>query len=284
MIIAFLFAFGGYRHFRNIRTAHNVRIASQYHFASAVNLSNQNVKGHVDLMSKPGNKQKILQRGFNNNVKKGFVQPQRIAIARNKPTYVEVSQNNRTVGWLNSKNLFKPNQFLLHYVYYSQFWPSPAPDACEIASLKTAMSVKHKALNVPLEEMVQQIPRATNPNKGYTHDPYKYGSHATINPDAMIKTARLYGANAQNISGASKKQFIYEIERGNPVVCEVPYMASKPKSDHDVVLAGYRNGYFLVIDPFARNTLSTKSAWVSANKVMKEFKAPFRQQHALIIK
>ena len=211
-----------------------------------------------------------------------LVQPLRWT--RGKHTqYILIGRQGKKLGWINRKALHSTPLYLLPYVYTSQFWPSPADDACELASLKTALSTQNKAMHTGLRKMVRRIPRTTDPNKGYTHDPYRYKSHATIYPDAMVKIARRYGAHAKNITGASQKRLIYEVTHGHGVVFEGPYMMKKPGSDHDLVIIGYKPGYFYVTDPFARHHYSPRATWISTGKFMKIFNKPFRHQRALTI-
>ncbi|XIF20557.1 MAG: hypothetical protein AJITA_01332 [Acetilactobacillus jinshanensis] len=212
-----------------------------------------------------------------------LVQVDQQAVAKGHPTYDHITRQGKSIGWINDKGLQPTSTYMLPYVYISQFWPSAAQDACEEASLKTALSTQSKAMNVSLQQMVKQTPRSNDPNKGYTNNPYKYGSHATIYPDAMVKIAKKYGAHAKDISGANKARFIYEITHGHAVVFEGPYMLKKPGSDHDLVILGYRKGQFFVADPFARHHYSPKTRWASTNLLMKLYNKKFRHQRALVV-
>ena len=250
-----------------------------------IKLKTQKVIKQVKLDQQPGrnpvgNTLRLLSRPrrFTN-----LVQINQIAIAKNEPSEYHISRQGKSLGWIPVDAVQPTRQYMLPYVYISQFWPSKADDACEIASLKTALSTKNKAMNVPLRTMVQRIPRTQDPNTGYTNDPYRYGSHATIYPDAMVKIAKEYGANVRNITGATKSQFINAVEHGHAVVFEGPYMMKKPYSDHDLVILGYRPGYFFVADPFARHVYSPRTTWVSTSKLMRLFNKKFRHQRALVI-
>lgn len=195
----------------------------------------------------------------------------------------EIAQAGLALGWVPASTVKPVQNYMLPYVYTSQFWPTHADDACEIAALKMAMSTQSKALDVSLHEMVSQIPRTNNPNTGYTHDPYQYATHATINPGPMVKVARKYGAHAKNISHAHVGQFINAVQHGQAVVFEGPYMMEKPGSDHDLTILGYKHGQFFVADPFARYRISQRTTWVSCKRLMHLYNASFRHQHAILI-
>lgn len=173
--------------------------------------------------------------------------------------------------------------FQLPYKYTSQFWPSSANDACELASLKMALSVRGKALNTSLKTMVSQVKRSDDPTKGYTNDPFTYGTGASIYPVALAKVARQYGVGAQDITGASKNKLIYEIRHGNPVVFAGSYRMRDTSSDHSLVLLGYKPGYFYFADPFSRKKGVVLDGWVKTSLFMKIFRAKQRGSRALVI-
>lgn len=212
-----------------------------------------------------------------------LVQIDRQAVAKNKPTYDHITRQGKSIGWIDNRSVRPTSVYMLPYVYISQFWPSPARDACEEASLKTALSTQSKAMNVPLLRMVQQTPRSNDPNKGYTKDPYRYSSHATIYPDALVKVAHKYGARAKVMNHAKVGQFINAITHGHAVVFEGPYMLKKPGSDHDLVILGYKKGKFFVADPFARHHYSPRTRWASTQLLMKLYNKKFRSQRSLVI-
>lgn len=247
----------------------------------------QQVTQATSLWSAPRSRASV-QRGSTRRLMNSLVNQsnlvQPLQLAWNKRTqYVLISRQGKKLGWINRRDLRSTQTYMLPYVYTSQFWPSKADDACELASLKTALSTQSKAMHVSLRRMVQRVPRTSDPNRGYTNDPYEYGSHATIYPDAMVKIARRYGAHAKNITGASSSRMIYEVTHGHAVVFEGPYMMKKPGSDHDLTILGYKPGYFYVADPFARHHYSPRSTWVSVPRMMRIFNKPFRHQRALTI-
>lgn len=290
LIILFACSLGGYLYSRQkieyVYKPRKIKLASQYEIHPTTNIKMKELRHSTPIFSVPtsSNNPKVI--GNTKDVTLGhnkLVVPNKIAVAKNKPTYVNINQQGKNIGWINVKALKSTNSYLLPYTYYSQFWPSKVDDACEIASLKTAMSAKGKGQNVSLLQMVARIPRTDDPNTGYTHNPYHYGSHATIFPKAMVNIAKSYGVHAKDITGASKGKMIYEVTHGNPVVCEGPYMAKKPYSDHDMVILGYRPGYFYIADPFARDIHQRKTTWASISRLMSQYEKSSRQQHALVI-
>lgn len=198
-------------------------------------------------------------------------------------TYIDGFRFGRNLGWINIKVLSRTNTYKIPYKYTSQFWPSKAKDACEIASLKTAMSSAGKGNNVPLANMVRLIPLSPNANLGYTGNPFHYGTHASIYPPAMVNIAKQYGANAKVITGSSSKQFINYVTHGDPVVYESPFMMKRPDSDHDLTITGYKPGYFYVVDPFAAYRSSRRGTWVSIQRFNQLYGDIHRHQHALAI-
>lgn len=197
--------------------------------------------------------------------------------------YYKISRQGRIWGWVNAHGLKYSSRFRLPFRYTSQYWPSAANDACEAAALKMALSVKGKAVHVSLHRMVQQIPRNSNPERGYTHNPFRIGSGATIYPRALARVARQYHVHARSITGASKNQLIYDVVHGDPVVFEGSFKMMETNSDHSLTLLGYRPGYFYYADPLSRYRGHRITGWVRTNKFMRIFTARRRGARALLI-
>ncbi|QBP18905.1 C39 family peptidase [Acetilactobacillus jinshanensis] len=201
-----------------------------------------------------------------------------------KVRYYQIGRQGRTLGWIDAKDLAIPKVYMLPYRYVSQFWPSHADDACEAASLMMALSVKGKGMHTPLRNVVKRIPRSTNPQDGYTKDPFKLGTGASIYPRALAKVSRQqFHIRAKDITGASKKELIHDVTHGNPVVFAGSYKMRDTQSDHSLVLLGYRRGYFYFADPFSKRYGNVIDGWVSTSQFMKIFTAKKRGARALLV-
>lgn len=204
----------------------------------------------------------------------------------NNKEYFQISRRGKTLGWVNVNYLRKQAVYVLPYTYTSQLYPLYAPNACESASLKMALSVKGIALNTSLKKVITDMPKSRkDPNKGFVGNPYKdspKGVVWTIYPKPLTKYAQTYDKNSANITGASKNQLISEVKRGNAVVFSGAWNMDSYRPYHVLALVGYKKGQFLVADPFMKQSWSGKTKWFSTKKFMPVYKN--RHSRAIVIR
>ena len=280
--------FGGWQatsgHF-TAGSVHAARVYTNYRVRSANYRELRVVKHDATLWQRPYNPG-VRAVGSTRNLAgtNKVVHLNQEAYAHGKVKYYQIGRLNRKLGWVNANDLRVPRQVILPYRYVSQFWPSHADDACEAAALMMAVSVKGKGDHVPLRTIVKKIPRNSDPNKGYTHNPFKLGTGATIYPKGLTKlTKRFFNLRSKNITGASKRSLISDIKHGNPVVYEGSYLMNNTSSDHSLVLLGYAPGYFYYADPYSKTFGLEHAGWVSTNQFMHIFTAKKRGARALLI-
>ena len=200
-------------------------------------------------------------------------------------TYFQISRRGHNYGWVNSGALYKPSTYTLPYTYTSQLYPVYAPNACESASLKMALSVKGIATNTSLRTIINKMPKSNTPTKGFTGNPYtesKAGETRTIYPAPLTKYAQTYDKNAANITGASKGTLITEIKRGNPVVFAGAWRMQGQRPYHVLALVGYKQGKFQVADPYMEKGWANKTYWTSTSNFMNVYHS--RHSRAVVIR
>ena len=144
-----------------------------------------------------------------------------------------------------------------------------APNACEAASLKMALSVKGIATKTSLKTIINWMPKAKTPTKGFVGNPYtesRPGETRTIYPAPLTKYAKTYDQLATNITGASKAQLIREVKRGNAVVFAGAWRMQQQRV-HVLALVGYKHGKFLVA--VLRRRLAQQVYWTSTRNFMR---------------
>lgn len=174
---------------------------------------------------------------------------------------------------------------LIPFHYTSQLYPLKAPNACEAASLKMALSAKKQVKHPSLKTIINRMPRSKNPNRGFSGNPYKEspaGVTWTIYPKPLTKYAQKYDPKAANISGASKNHLIYEIKHHNPVIFAGAWRMQSGRPYHVLTLVGYRHGYFKVADPYMEKSWPNKVYWTSTSQFMKIYHS--RHQRAVVIR
>lgn len=194
----------------------------------------------------------------------------------NHKQYFQISRRGKTLGWVNAKYLKRQSTYVLPYTYTSQLYPLYAPNACEAASLKMALSVKGLALHTSLKKVITDMPKSkSNPNQGFVGNPYKESPNGvvwTIYPKPLTKYAQTYDKNAKNITGASKNTLIREVKRGNAVVFSGAWNMDSYRPYHVLALVGYKRGHFLVADPYMQKSWSGKTKWFTTKKFMPVYK------------
>ncbi|WP_125574139.1 C39 family peptidase [Levilactobacillus huananensis] len=202
-----------------------------------------------------------------------------------KRTYLRISRRGHNYGWVNATKLKTPKTVVLPYTYTSQLYPLYAPNACEAASLKMALSVKGLATKKSLKTIIKRMPKAKTPKKGFVGNPYtdsKPGEVRTIYPAPLAKYARTYGADAANITGASKSKLIREVTRGNAVVFAGSWHMGNGHNYHVLALVGYRRGAFRVADPYMQKQWPNKVFWVKTQTFMSVYHS--RHSRAVVVR
>jgi len=147
-------------------------------------------------------------------------------------------------------------------------------NGCETASLLMALQYKGYLQNMTLQEYAQNIPKSTDPNKGFTYD--IFGIYPTnvphwIAPSPLAEYGRITSGNQNviDITGYSVKQLDNEILAGNPVVIDATskfttpkeVIEGAPKNIHVLLLTGYNKitGEQLITDPWTHS--DGKTTW-----------------------
>jgi len=202
-----------------------------------------------------------------------------------KDTYFQISRRGHNYGWLNAQGLKKTSRYVLPYTYTSQLYPLYAPNACEAASMKMALSVKGIATKTSLKTIITKMPKAKTPSKGFVGNPYtesRPGETRTIYPKPLTAYTKTYDAQAKNITGASKQQLITEIKRGNAVIFSGAWRMQGFRPYHVLALVGYQRGQFLVADPYMKKSWPNKTYWTKSSNFMKVYQS--RHSRAITVR
>ncbi len=215
--------------------------------------------------------------------------------------YFLITYRGKKCGWIDSYGLTRPRKYVLPYRYCSQLYPLWAPEACEAASLKMALSTKGLANGIGLKYIIDRMPKSSNANHGFSGNPYrdnsgilywlnliKHGFNGiasqTIYPRPLAHYARRYDQNAKNITGASKHQLIQEIKHNHSVVFVGAFqMINTNDSYHILTLVGYQPGKFLVADPYRKWGQKHQVFWVSTHHLMRIFTNQLRHRRAVAV-
>ena len=206
-------------------------------------------------------------------------------VARSKHhIFYQIMSGGHIYGWVPQQALKHSKIYQMPFHYYSQLQPYYAPDACEVVSLKMALSVKGRNPKMSIKKFIEKTPRNHDPNKGYNHNPLRLGDHAAIFPKALAKYARRYDKHSYDFTGMNKRPLIYELEHGNPIVFEGSYQMKDIDSDHTLVLIGYSHGDLKFADPYYKRGWHNPISWVSIKKFTHLVHQKLRGARAVVIK
>lgn len=148
------------------------------------------------------------------------------------------------------KKYSQPKEIVLASVpYVSQYTPVKAPWGCAAASM--TMLLRSKGVKVDLraaQDNLPMYPQYAGGQKGNVYTGAGFGW--VITPGTLTDYMKRWYPNVRNISGYSADQIVTEVLNGKPVLY---YGYSSYQVDtvrnHCKVIAGYKNGQFLVYDP-----------------------------------
>ncbi|MCK8606828.1 C39 family peptidase [Apilactobacillus ozensis] len=244
----------------------------KYDIKSARNLNSIKVKsGNWQLFNQPYSSL-AYSLGNTKDISGKLVQLDQVATVGNY-TYYHISYNGKDYGWINADGLESTSEYVLPFTYTSQHTPLEAANACEVTSLKMALSVKGIGKDVSLKTFIDNMPRSkNNADEGFVGNPYKV-NHTdqdwTINPKPLAQYGRTYYSNVYDITGASKDDLISEIKHGNPLVIAGSYRMQGKATGHMLTVVGYKDGYFLMADPSSRKNSKGYIFWTSVDNFMR---------------
>lgn len=123
------------------------------------------------------------------------------------------------------------------------------PTGCEIVAF--TMMVNHqggKGAKVTKTQMANEMPRSSDPNKGFIGNPYN-SSGVAIYPPGLKKMTTKYTGSYKNMTGSSLKQFRTQLKSGKAIVMWGKFVYWNINMSHAVTLTGYDSKGFYFVDP-----------------------------------
>lgn len=177
-------------------------------------------------------------------------------------------------AFVGGRDYYALSNGVLHApTWHSQFTPIYAPEGCAVASSATLLSIKNRSFNM---------------RYAYNNLPQYGGVYSTVSFRGLLSVSSLtnymkkFDSGFTNITGSSMAKIESVVKSGHPVLyygfsSYETYFRSK---HHAKVIAGYKNGRFLVYDPCYYSAGSGSShrnaydygaiAWVPVSTVARE--------------
>lgn len=129
------------------------------------------------------------------------------------------------------------------------------PTGCEITAV--TMMLRYQGSKVTKLSLTLEMPRSSNPNKGFVGNPYSsYGW--TVYPPALMKLVKKHAHSAVNLTGTSVATLKKQINRGHPVTLWVSGVDGF--NTHALTMTGYSPTRIYYNDPWTNKKTSMTTA------------------------
>lgn len=163
-------------------------------------------------------------------------------------TWLKFTYKHTRTGWIHRNGTVKSYRWLNIPLIAQR---PQLPTGCEITA--TAMMLRYAGAKVTKLSLAKEIPRSSNPNKGFVGSPYSR-SGWWIYPKGLTKIVRHHLGSATDMTGASLKKMKAKINRGHPVVVWVAGVDGFV--NHAVTLSGYSKTRAYYNDPWTKRKTS----------------------------
>ncbi|NLR31625.1 C39 family peptidase [Levilactobacillus tujiorum] len=163
-------------------------------------------------------------------------------------TWLKFTYHHTRTGWIHRNGTVKTYRWLNVPLIAQR---PQLPTGCEITA--TTMMLKYAGAKVTKMSLAREMPRSSNPNKGFVGSPYSK-SGWWIYPKGLMKTVKRHAGSAKNMTGASFKKIKAQINKGHPVVVWVAGVDGFV--NHAVTLSGYSKTRAYYNDPWTKRKTS----------------------------
>ncbi|AMB98513.1 hypothetical protein AWM75_00240 [Aerococcus urinaehominis] len=256
---------------------HQPKLLAQYMgVKSSQKITNKDARGlvlnAVTLFSRP--ELTYHAREIGKIAAEAVVRPIAKAVRADDKTFYQVIYNKLT-GWIPADQL-RTERLLSHVPYRSQYKPFFAPYGC--AGGAASMLLGSVGVNPDIKTLITNVPMEKDGVKGGQNgNNFVQGIGFNKVVEAPVLTKYLNDSylknvdhTVENISGYSTDQIIREVLKGNPIQYYgyTAYQfnpAHQNRRNHNKVIAGFKDGKFLVYDP-AYNNMNGGPGSTSGNR------------------
>ena len=154
----------------------------------------------------------------------------------------------KQVGWIHRNGTVKTYRYLKVPLIGQR---PQLPTGCEVTA--TTMMLQYAGAKVTKTSLANEMPRSSNPNKGFVGSPYSK-SGWWIYPKGLMPLVKKHVGSATNLTGASFNQLKAKINVGHPVVVWVANVDGFV--NHAITLTGYSKTRAYYNDPWTKKKTS----------------------------
>lgn len=163
-------------------------------------------------------------------------------------TWLKFTYNHTQTGWIHRNGTVKSYRWLSVPLIAQR---PQLPTGCEVTA--TTMMLKFAGAKVSKMSLAKEMPRSSNPNKGFVGSPYSK-SGWWIYPKGLMPIVKKHVGSAKNMTGASFKKMKKQINKGHPVVIWVAGVDGFV--NHAITLSGYSSTRAYYNDPWTKKKTS----------------------------
>lgn len=163
-------------------------------------------------------------------------------------TWLKFTYQHTQTGWIHRNGTVKSYRWLNIPLIAQR---PELPTGCEITA--TTMMLQYAGAKVTKLSLAKEMPRSSNPNKGFVGSPYRR-SGWWIYPKGLMKTVKHHLGSAKNMTGDSFKKMKAQINQGHPVVIWVAGVDGFV--NHAITLSGYSSTRAYYNDPWTKRKTS----------------------------
>nr|WP_054654927.1 C39 family peptidase [Secundilactobacillus silagei] len=177
----------------------------------------------------------------------------------NGVTWLKFTYNHKQTGWIEQKATVTST----YRLYAPMIGQRPQlPTGCEITA--TAMMLQFGGAKVDKMSLAKEMPRSSNPNKGFVGSPYS-ASGWYVFPGGLMGVVKAHMGTAKNMTGASLTSIKSQVRRNHLVVVWVANVDGF--SNHALTVTGYSKSRIYYNDPWTKQRTSmTNSAMTTHRK------------------
>ncbi|WP_056987456.1 C39 family peptidase [Secundilactobacillus paracollinoides] len=173
-------------------------------------------------------------------------------------TWVRFLYNHKQVGWMGVNGTDK--------TYYRAMAPligqrPELPTGCEITA--TTMMLQFAGANVTKLSLAKEMPRSSDPNKGFVGSPYST-SGWYIYPGGLMALVKKHAGSAINMTGDSLTKVKAQVRKNHLVVLWVANLDGF--SNHAVCVTGYSSTRIYYNDPWLVKRTSMTNANMTSHR------------------
>ncbi|WP_367377156.1 C39 family peptidase [Levilactobacillus cerevisiae] len=179
-------------------------------------------------------------------------------------TWLKFTSNHQT-GWIHRNGTVKSYRWLNVPLIAQR---PELPTGCEITA--TTMMLQYAGAKVTKMSLAKEMPRSSNPNKGFVGSPYS-ASGWWIYPKGLMSTVKAHLGSAKDMTGASFSKMKTQINQGHTVVIWVAGVDGFV--NHAITLTGYSSTRAYYNDPWTKKKTSMTLASLNNHRKHDAYRA-----------